>query len=167
MIVDTGPEHDARGTSRIRQEVEQRGDGSVASLEEYERILSHNFPASSAAVIKRMAEAELKQRDDGRWERKLDPAFFPARANMDEAAMTAQEAEMTEELWKILEKVSCPTLVVRGAASDILGPEIADRMVDEALPNGQLAVIGQAAHSVMTDNPEEFNRALASFALGE
>ncbi len=167
VIVDTGPEHDARGTSRIRQEVEQRGDGSVASLEEYERILAHNFPVSSPAVLKRMAQAELKQREDGRWERKLDPTFFPARANMDEAAMAAQEEEMKTKLWDILEKIECPTLVVRGAASDILGPEIADRMVDEALPNGELAVVGQSAHSVMTDNPEEFNRVLSKFALGD
>lgn len=170
VIVDTGPEHDPRGTSRIRREVEERGDGTVGSLEEYEQLLSHNFPVSSAEVIKRMAAAELKQREDGRWERKLDPTFFPARAaegEPSEAEMEAHEREMSEELWKTLETIPCPTLVVRGAASDILGPEIADRMVDEALPKGQLAIVGQAAHSVMTDNPEGFNRVLASFTLGE
>jgi pimeloyl-ACP methyl ester carboxylesterase len=167
VIVDTGPEHDPRGTSRIRQEVEQRGDGTVGSVGEYERLLAHNFPVSSGEVIRRMAAAELRQREDGRWERKIDPTFFPARADMNEAEMEAREREMSEELWKILETVPCPTLVVRGAASDILGPEIADRMVDEALPNGQLAIVGQSAHSVMTDNPEGFNEALAKFVLGE
>ncbi|MBW2242279.1 MAG: alpha/beta hydrolase [Deltaproteobacteria bacterium] len=166
VIVDTGPEHDPRGSSRIRNEVEQRGDGTVASLKEYEGILAHNYPASSPEVIRRMAAAELRERDDGRWERKLDPTFFPGRADMDEAAMEAHERETSKRLWAVLEKIPCPTLVIRGAASDILGPDVADRMVEEALPNGTLAVVGQASHSVMTDNPEGFNAALAAFALG-
>ncbi len=34
----------------------------------------------------------------------------------------------------------CPTLVVRGAASDIVGPDVADRMADDVLDNsGSLA----------------------------
>lgn len=167
VIVDTGPEHDPRGTSRIRGEVEQRGDGTFAERKEYEHVLAHNFPVSPPEMIERMAAAELRQRDDGRWERKLDPAFFPARGAMDEAAMEAHEKEMSTRLWVALEKIPCPTLVVRGAASDILGPEIADKMVDEALPNGSLAVVGQSSHSVMTDNPEGFNQALSAFVLGE
>ncbi len=167
VIVDTGPEHDPRGTSRIRGEVEARGDGAFAEPKEYERVLAHNFPVSSPEMIRRMAAAELRQRDDGRWERKLDPSFFPARGDMDEAAMEAHEKEMSARLWAALPKIPCPTLVVRGAASDILGPEIADRMVDDALPNGRLAVVPQSSHSVMTDNPEGFNEALAAFALGD
>ncbi len=167
VIVDTGPEHDPRGTSRIRGEVEQRGDGTVASIEEYERVLAHNFPVSSQTVLRRMAVAELRERKDGRFERKLDPAFFPARGALDEAALEAHEQETSKRMWEILETIQCPTLVVRGAASDILGPEIADRMVDEALPNGTLAIVGRSAHSVMTDNPEEFNRELSKFVLGE
>ena len=166
VIVDTGPEHDPRGSSRIRGEVEQRGDGSVATPKEYEAILAHNFPASSPEVIRRMAAAELRERDDGRWERKLDPTFFPARGELDEAAMEAHEQETSKRLWAALEQTPCPTLVVRGAASDVLGPEVADRMVDEVLPNGRLAIVGQASHSVMTDNPEGFNQALAAFVLG-
>jgi pimeloyl-ACP methyl ester carboxylesterase len=37
----------------------------------------------------------------------------------------------------------------------------------EALPQGRLAVVAQAGHSVMTDNPEGFAEAVAAFALGE
>jgi pimeloyl-ACP methyl ester carboxylesterase len=66
----------------------------------------------------------------------------------------------------VLENLECPTLVVRGAASDVLSPDCADRM-EEVLAKGELVVIGQAAHSVMTDNPEEFEKAVVAFALGE
>ena len=57
--------------------------------------------------------------------------------------------------------------MVRGAASDIMSAEVADRMVDEVLQNGRLAVVGQAGHSVMTDNPEGFAEAVGGFVLGE
>jgi pimeloyl-ACP methyl ester carboxylesterase len=57
--------------------------------------------------------------------------------------------------------------VVRGAASDILSPDTADEMAEEALANGKLAIVGQAAHSVMTDNPEGFAEAVGRFVLGE
>ena len=58
-------------------------------------------------------------------------------------------------------------LVIRGAASDVLDPDTAERMVEEALPNARLAVVARAGHSVMTDNPEGFSEAVSKFALGD
>jgi pimeloyl-ACP methyl ester carboxylesterase len=55
--------------------------------------------------------------------------------------------------------------VVRGAASDILSPDVADRMVDDVLQKGRLAVVPRAGHSVMTDNPDGFRDAVADFVL--
>lgn len=167
VIVDAGPELDARGSTRIRMEVSQRGDGCFASRADYERLLARNYPAAAARVIARMARHELGQREDGRFERKLDPAFMTARAGMDEAQLADLERKTTHELWEALAKLSCPTLVVRGAASDVLSPDCADRMVDEVLADGRLAVVGRAAHSVMTDNPEGFAEAVGGFVLGD
>jgi pimeloyl-ACP methyl ester carboxylesterase len=166
VIVDIGPEHDPRGTTRIRMEVMGRGDGSFAAPEEYERVLAHNFPAGRPESLRRMARHELRQRADGRWVRKADPAFMTARAETDPTAAEAHERDTAKRLWDALARIACPTLVVRGAASDILSPEIADRMVDEVLANGRLAVVPQSAHSVMTDNPAGFAEAVASFVLG-
>jgi pimeloyl-ACP methyl ester carboxylesterase len=56
---------------------------------------------------------------------------------------------------------------VRGAASDIFSPETADRMVEDVLPNGRLAVVPQAGHSVMTDNPAGFAQLVGAFVFGE
>ena len=81
-----------------------------------------------------------------------------------EAERYAQEE--TARLWEILGKLACPTLVVRGAASDVLSADTAERMV-EVMPKGELAVIPRAGHSVMTDHPEAFLAAVSRFALGE
>ena len=166
VIVDIGPEHDPRGTTRIRMEVMQRGDGSFATPAEYERVLAHNFPAGSPDALRRMAQHELRQRDDGRWVRKADPAFMAGRAGASEAEAEAGERDTAKRLWDALARIPCPTLVVRGAASDILSPEIADRMVDDVLAKGQLAVVPRSAHSVMTDNPAGFAEAVGAFVLG-
>jgi pimeloyl-ACP methyl ester carboxylesterase len=45
----------------------------------------------------------------------------------------------------------------------LLTPQIAWRMANQALPKGQLATIPRAGHSVMTDNPDEFNRTIQTF----
>jgi pimeloyl-ACP methyl ester carboxylesterase len=166
VIVDIGPEHDPRGTTRIRMEVMQRGDGSFAEPAEYERVLAHNFPAGSPDALRRMARHELRQRADGRWERKADPAFMAGRPGQGEEEADVRERDTAKRLWDALARIPCPTLVVRGAASDILSPEIADRMVDDVLVKGQLAVVARAAHSVMTDNPRGFAEAVSAFVLG-
>jgi pimeloyl-ACP methyl ester carboxylesterase len=113
-----------------------------------------------------MAQSELRQREDGRWIRKADPAFMTGRAEANEAEAEARERDTAKRLWDALARIPCPTLVVRGAASDILSPEIADRMVDDVLPKGQLAVVPRSAHSVMTDNPAGFAEAVGAFVLG-
>jgi pimeloyl-ACP methyl ester carboxylesterase len=87
-------------------------------------------------------------------------------ARAGEAEAEAEERDTAKRLWDALARISCSTLVVRGAASDILSPEIADRMVDEVLAKGQLAVVPRAAHSVMTDNPAGFAEAVTGFVLG-
>jgi len=166
VIVDIGPEHDPRGTTRIRMEVMQRGDGSFATPAEYERVLAHNYPAGNPESLRRMARHELRQREDARWVRKADPAFMTGRPDANDADAEARERDTAKRLWDALARIPCPTLVVRGAASDILSPEIADRMVDDVLAKGQLAVVAQAAHSVMTDNPPGFAEAVTRFVLG-
>ena len=103
---------------------------------------------------------------DGRFERKADPAFMAGRPGQDEAEAEARERDTAKRLWDALARIPCPTLVVRGAASDILSPEIADRMVDDVLANSRLAVVPRAAHSVMTDNPAGFAEAVSAFVLG-
>jgi pimeloyl-ACP methyl ester carboxylesterase len=57
--------------------------------------------------------------------------------------------------------------VIRGAASDVMSAEVADRMVDDVIPYEKLETIARAGHSVMLDNPEAFEKALCAFILGE
>jgi pimeloyl-ACP methyl ester carboxylesterase len=168
VVVDAGPDLDARGVVRIQVDLGRQAgmDASFAGHADYERLLARAYPAARPAALARMARSSLRARADGRLVRKLDPAFHrrAAQATAEESAL--REKETTRRLWESLRRTTSPALVVRGAASDVLSPEVAERMV-EVLPQGRLAVVAQAGHSVMTDNPEGFAEAVAAFALGD
>jgi pimeloyl-ACP methyl ester carboxylesterase len=166
VIVDSGPELDTRGTTRIRMESES-AELVFNSVQEYERILIELYPAAPVATMTALARHWLRERPDGRFEPKLDPNFRRWRADgVSEDELRARMKADGEALWKALETIPCPTLVIRGAASDVLSAETADRMVDDVLQNGTLSVVARASHSVMLDNPEAFNESLCNFVLG-
>ena len=168
VLVDIGPELDPRGVMRIRQETEESVDPSFATLDEYARLLSLHYPAGQPDAVARMARHSARQREDGRWVLKMDPALRGGMAQPeDPEAAAAREERLIQEQWDALDKVPCPTLVVRGAASDVFAPDTADKMVDDVLAKGTLAVVAQAGHSVMTDNPDGFRAAVSRFVLAE
>ena len=172
VIVDSAPELDRRGTLRISLDTARNVDPSFASVAEYERMLVHAYPAATPAAVRRMALHGVRQREDRRFVLKMDVGFRGAVGGRDQEGLRPEDIEAhqqrhREAMWQALARVPCPTLVVRGAASDVMGPEVADRMVDEVLAQGRLAVIPRAGHSVMTDNPEGFERAVTAFVLGE
>jgi len=174
-IVDSAPELDPRGTVRIQLDLQRGGAGaagggggpSFASEAEYRELLARNYPAAGREQLQRLARHGLRARADGRFEPKLDPAWFRGRQGAGEAEMREREARITRELWEALARVPCPTLVIRGAASDVVSADVADRMAEDALPQGRLVVIPRAGHSVMVDNPEACRDAISAFVLGD
>lgn len=168
VLVDVGPELDARGVTRIRTDVASNRTPTFASVDEYATALSLAYPAGQTDAILRMAVHGLRQRADGRYELKVDPALRGALGDEETPEAAAErERAMTRAQWDSLARIPCPALVVRGAASDVLSAETADRMVDEVLQNGSLAVVAQAGHSVMTDNPEGFRDAVGPFVISD
>jgi pimeloyl-ACP methyl ester carboxylesterase len=167
VIVDIGPEIDMRGALRIRMDVGANVTPRFASVAEYERALSIAYPAGQPAAIGRMALHGLRKCDDGFFELKMDPALRGAMSQRGDEELDSSDSMSPQAQWDALARISCPTLIVRGAASDILSADTADKMVDEVLADGRLAVVPRAGHSVMTDNPEGFAAALSPFLLAE
>jgi pimeloyl-ACP methyl ester carboxylesterase len=167
VIVDIGPDIDARGSMRIRMDVESNQAPKFASVAEYARALSIAYPAARPDALDRMAHHGLRACDDGSFEFKMDPALRGWMTSRDGVEIESSDPMSPESQWAALAKIACPTLVVRGAASDILSPETADKMVDEVLADGHLEVVARAGHSVMTDNPDGFRDAVAGFVLAD
>ena len=164
VIVDAGPELDARGVTRIRLEA-QSGPPSFGSLAEYRRLLAQHYPEAAISTMERLAAHWTREQPDGRFELKLDPKLRGMRGDLDAEQIKAAMAAETEALWAALKGLPCAALVVRGAASDVFDPDTADRMVDDCLRDGRLAVVPRAGHSVMLDNPAGLIEVLSDFAL--
>ncbi|MFQ5698180.1 MAG: alpha/beta fold hydrolase [Myxococcota bacterium] len=166
VIVDSGPDLDLRGVSRIREEAATEAS-HFTSVRQYEELLARNYPATAPATLVELARHWLRERPEGGFEPTMDPALRRGLASAEhgEDARLSLERE-AQTLWAALERLPCPALLVRGAASDVLSADVADAM-EARIPNARLVVVPRAGHSVMLDNPEAFEAAVLGFVLGE
>ena len=139
VINDIGPEVE-QGSSRITGLVGSRPD-SFASLDEamaYRREISPITAARPLEDQRELALGVLRQRPDGRWSWKMDPAYIEQRV--------ARGAPARPLLWPALEALPCPALVIWGTDSDVLSEAQANRMA-AALPKGELVRVPGVGHA--------------------
>ena len=157
VIVDAGPQNMQQGTQNIRNFVQQ--DDELDSVDAFvERVLKYN-PRRAPEQIRGSIMHNLKQLPNGKWTWKYDKRLrMPGRR-------MGSDPETEKRLWGYLEALQCPTLLVRGGASDIIAMDTADKM-HAVIPNSQLATIEGAGHLVMGDSPAGFQRAVTEFLAG-
>ncbi len=139
VINDIGPDVEA-GTQRVTQMVGSRPN-DFSSLEEairYRAAMSPILAGRSAEDQRELAVGVLRQRPDGRWGWKMDPAYIRQRLE--------RGAPARPPLWPALASMPCPALVVWGTESDILSEAQARRMVD-GLPRGELLAVPGVGHA--------------------
>ena len=95
-----------------------------------------------------LALGVLRRDAAGAWAWKMDPAYIQQRVQ--------HGPPPRPDLWPMLAKVPCPTLVVWGTASDVLSEAQARRMV-EVLPRGELVSVPDVAHAPTLVEPVVLN----------
>ena len=136
VLNDIGPEVE-QGSQRITQMVGSRPDafGTLDDAMAYRREVSPIVAGRDAAAQRELALGVLRQRPDGKWGWKMDPAYISQRG-----------ASVRPDLWPALARLACPTLAVWGTDSDVLSEAQARRMV-ETLPKGELLAIPGVGHA--------------------
>jgi pimeloyl-ACP methyl ester carboxylesterase len=153
VLIDAGPEVRRPGSSRIRDFV--NGGAEPSSLEAIiERALAFN-PRRDPLILRRSLMHNLRQQPDGNWTWKYDRRRFQAMGGERHGAERRGLADG-------LANVSCPTLVVRGAESDVFHDEDAERLAAR-LRAGRWVKIPKAGHTVQGDNPKDLVAALREF----
>ena len=99
--------------------------------------------------------ANLVQRADGRWGWRYDGARLGSW--LDSVPTEADQ-------WALLSRITCPTLLVRGAESDTLSRATAERML-QTIPHCRLVEVPHSGHGVPRDHPEAFLAAVRPFLL--
>jgi len=153
VIVDIAPRSGRSGASAIRTFIERVDE--LDTFEEFvDRVKGYN-PRRSRAQIRGSLAHNLKQLPSGRWTWKYDKVLrSPSRPQPGPG--------FEERQWDYIERVACPTLVVRGEYSKVLTREIAEETV-RRLRHGTLAVVEDAGHLVPGDNPPGFIGVMEDF----
>lgn len=155
VIVDVSPEIQRSGVENIRSFIQ-----AADELDTFEAFVerAHQFnPRRSLDNIRSRLAHNLKQLPNGKWTWKYDKYLRSGDRRFEASAL--------DNLWDDVRALTCPTLILKGAESDILSAESAARL-QAAIPGSQLALIPGAGHSVMGDNPEAFVGAVRGFLGG-
>jgi esterase len=152
VVVDVGPEINAAGTQAIREYASTLEQSSPAAF--LERAVKFN-PLRDPAVLQRSLYYNLRELPNGNWGLKHDQRRSSEEANR---RATAQRERLSSEVVKI----SCPTLIIRGAKSQVLTDEAADRFA-RSLPKARWVRIENAGHNVQGDNPAALLDAMLPF----
>jgi pimeloyl-ACP methyl ester carboxylesterase len=139
VLNDIGPDVEA-GSGRITQTVGSRPN-DFASLDEAMQYRRETSPITAARPLEDQEETArgvLRERPDGRWAWKMDPAYIEQRVK--------QGPPKRPPLWPVLETLQCPTQLVWGTDSDVLSEAQAKRMV-AALPKGELVSVPGIGHA--------------------
>lgn len=151
LILESAPELDPAGIGRIRRELAAT-PRDFDSWEAARAFLRTRHERPSDEHIRTRLRWMLKETPDGRITWRLDPAIFDPRLTPDPPART----------WARLDKIRCPTLVVRGGLTDLVTVETVERMV-ATIPGSRWVEIPEAGHMVLEDNPPAFNAAVMGF----
>jgi len=143
VLNDVGPALSPAALARIGDYVGK--DVRFATFDEaarYIRDISLPFGPHSEEEWRKLAADALKQDSDGKWILHYDPGLaVPIKATTPEMMQRAEAM-----LWMAYDAISCPTLLVRGAESDLLTPEVAQAMTARG-PKARLVEIPGVGHA--------------------
>jgi pimeloyl-ACP methyl ester carboxylesterase len=139
ILNDIGPVISHAALERIASYV---GDapvfGTLEDAEHYIRTISAPFGPHSAAQWRFLTENFVRKNPDGTWRAHYDPRIAEAyRAGLPKKDM---------ELWPMYDALRCPTLVLRGAQSDLLSRETTTQMARRG-PKAKVVEIPGVGHA--------------------
>jgi len=143
VLNDIGPTLDGAALARIADYIGQDlRFPDYASGARFVREVSTSFGPHSEAQWDKLAGDVLRQEPGGQWVRHYDLALAePFKA------MTVESAEQDQAaLWRAYDAIRCPTLLVRGALSDLLSHETALEMTRRG-PRPKLVEIASVGHA--------------------
>jgi esterase len=153
-IIDIGPELVSQGSSRI-QEGQKQTDVFATREAAFAAARAVNAIPPEAHHRHRVYN-NLLVLADGQFTWRYDRALRDVRE---------LKVRSVEDSWASCAAIAVPTLVMRGEISDILAPEIAERMV-EVIPDAKLATVEGSGHAIPLDKPAGFLAAARAFLPG-
>ncbi len=154
VLVDIVVQVEPAGVDRIRSFMTAHPDG-FGSLDEVADAIAAYNPLRPRPRNLDGLRKNVRLRDDGRWYWHWDPAFM----RIDDEP---QRHVSPERLRAAADRVTIPTLIVRGLRSDVVSDEgMADAL--RRMPTARAADVAAAGHMVAGDDNDVFASTLESF----
>lgn len=148
LLNDVGPVITPESLQRIGEYVGKAPHfDSYAEAEQYIRLVSAPFGNLTDAQWRALTESSIRESVDGKLVMVYDPGI-------GEPFRQAYLVHTGFDLWPIYEGIRCPTMVVRGAQSDLLTAETHAQMGQRG-PRAKLVAIPDVGHAPMfLDEPQ-------------
>lgn len=153
VLVDVGPELSEKGRAAIAGFVQAAQE--FDDLEHFVRKVREYDPYRPREHIERTVKYNMLERVDGKYISKCDST--PRRLDIARASGKQENITLDDAA-----KFDLPVLLIRGAESNILEPDAAERFAD-ALPQATLRTVPNAGHNVHGQNTLGFIGALNGF----
>ncbi len=146
VLNDIGPRIATSAVERIRGYAgKPPAFDTVSQLEAYFRTVYQPYGALTDAQWRRLAETSTRRLPDGRVTPHYDPAMV----------MQFIHHPQDYERWDDWDRLDLPVLVLRGADSDLLEPEVAREMTTRG-PRARLVTVPGCGHAPALNTPEHF-----------
>jgi pimeloyl-ACP methyl ester carboxylesterase len=157
VLADLGLDADPHNAGQLLQALRD-AHRPYTSVDDYAAVLLGRHPLASPNLLRRVAAQTSERHTQGHFELKYDERVIAARERMAQRAKQG----VYHAAWEQLAALTCPVLVLRGAASSVLSTRVAQRMTDTSR-RATLSQIPVSGHSIHLDNPSAVTQAIAHF----
>lgn len=155
VLVDITPKAEPAGLSKITGFMQAGLAGFDSLHDALDAVIEYNPHRSRPPRVEGLRK-NLRERD-GRWYWHWDPRMLSHRTNLPEAAAEREARARAAAL-----AVTIPTLLIRGAQSDVVSDEGARDLL-ELIPGARYIDVGGAGHMVGGDDNDVLSRGLVEF----
>ena len=163
VLVDVTPRMELSGVSRIMGFMSAHPDGFESLEQAADVIAAYNPHRERSGNVEGLRKV-LRERD-GRWHWRWDPRFITSKAELmsgDPDAVERRMAGMAAQLHEAARRVEVPTLLIRGAESDLVSPESVQEFL-AVVPHAGYVDVSGTGHMVAGDDNDAFTDAVIDF----
>lgn len=157
IVIETAPEVLRSGVETLRRLLGSRE--TFATMDEATDLFHEFYPYATGEQLDRRVRNVVTAEEAGGYRWAFDPIFLDPTARPPEP--DPGQRRMTN-LWESVERVQCPTMIVRGAETDMLTPEAIQRL-HRRIIGSRVSLIEDAGHAVVTDQPGTLSQHIREF----
>ncbi len=157
VLVDITPRMDINGVAKIQGFMSDKMHDGFESIEQAADAIAAYLPDRKRPPSLSGLQKNLRKCDDGRWRWHWDPAFIDGPLSINTVA-----DEFQQKLLDAAAELSIPTLLVRGARSELVSEAHAKEFLSLA-PHAHYVDVSDAGHMVAGDKNDIFSSAVMNF----